>query len=335
MARIIDAFTQFFDNAGEPLLFGKLKFLESGTNNTDKDTFKDASMTAGLENTNPVILDGAGRLAFSVFGTGLYNVILLDSDDIQIQQFDPVGATSGAAQFSEWLATSTYNEADIVRVDTKYYESVINNNNNNNPTTSPDKWDLITIVKSYVADAGGSANVVTATFTPVMHALVDKTRVLVRALAANSSTTPTFSPNGLPAKTVVKHGNSPLFSGDMKGDMDMVYNAANDNWELLNPTLNRRIATAWCNFNGSGVVAIRDSENVSSITDNGVGNYTVNFIDTYDNVQYCQLGFSNNAETFMDNGAKLTTSTKILTSDSSGTPSDSGEVNITIFGGLV
>jgi hypothetical protein len=34
---------------------------------------------------------------------------------------------------------------------------------------------------------------------------------------------------------------------------------------------------AWVNFNGTGTVAIRESANVSSITDNGVGDYTVNF----------------------------------------------------------
>lgn len=34
---------------------------------------------------------------------------------------------------------------------------------------------------------------------------------------------------------------------------------------------------AWVNFNGTGVVSIRGSGNVSSIIDNGVGNYTVNF----------------------------------------------------------
>ena len=37
------------------------------------------------------------------------------------------------------------------------------------------------------------------------------------------------------------------------------------------------VAQAWVNFNGTGTVAIRASGNVSSITDNGVGNYTVNF----------------------------------------------------------
>lgn len=36
-------------------------------------------------------------------------------------------------------------------------------------------------------------------------------------------------------------------------------------------------AKAWVNFNGTGTVAIRAAFNVSSITDNGTGNYTVNF----------------------------------------------------------
>jgi len=34
---------------------------------------------------------------------------------------------------------------------------------------------------------------------------------------------------------------------------------------------------AWVNFDGTGTVSIRGSGNVSSITDNGTGNYTVNF----------------------------------------------------------
>jgi hypothetical protein len=36
-------------------------------------------------------------------------------------------------------------------------------------------------------------------------------------------------------------------------------------------------AKAWINFNGTGTPAIRASYNVSSITDNGTGDYTVNF----------------------------------------------------------
>ena len=48
----------------------------------------------------------------------------------------------------------------------------------------------------------------------------------------------------------------------------------------------RGIAKAWVNFNGTGTVAIRDSFNVSSITDNATGNYTVNFTTAMPNVNY-------------------------------------------------
>jgi hypothetical protein len=44
---------------------------------------------------------------------------------------------------------------------------------------------------------------------------------------------------------------------------------------------------AWVNFNGTGTVAIRASGNVSSITDNGVGDYTVNFATAMPNANYC------------------------------------------------
>ena len=43
---------------------------------------------------------------------------------------------------------------------------------------------------------------------------------------------------------------------------------------------------AWVNFNGTGTVAIQASGNVSSITDNGTGNYTVNFINAIPNANY-------------------------------------------------
>jgi hypothetical protein len=45
-------------------------------------------------------------------------------------------------------------------------------------------------------------------------------------------------------------------------------------------------AKAWVNFNGTGTVAIRASFNVSSITDNGVGVYTVNLTTAMSNIDY-------------------------------------------------
>jgi len=48
-------------------------------------------------------------------------------------------------------------------------------------------------------------------------------------------------------------------------------------------------AKAWVNFNGTGTVAIRASFNVSSITDNGTGNYTINFTTALTDTNYCMV----------------------------------------------
>jgi hypothetical protein len=46
------------------------------------------------------------------------------------------------------------------------------------------------------------------------------------------------------------------------------------------------------NFNGTGTVAIRASGNVSSITDNGTGDYTVNFTTNMPDANYAVAGIS-------------------------------------------
>jgi hypothetical protein len=56
--------------------------------------------------------------------------------------------------------------------------------------------------------------------------------------------------------------------------------------------LNEGVTKAWVNFNGTGTIAARDSFNVSSLTDNGTGNYTVNFSNAFGAADY---SFSINA----------------------------------------
>jgi len=46
------------------------------------------------------------------------------------------------------------------------------------------------------------------------------------------------------------------------------------------------VCRAWVNFNGTGTPAIRASFNVSSITDNGTGDYTVNFTNALSDANY-------------------------------------------------
>jgi hypothetical protein len=69
-------------------------------------------------------------------------------------------------------------------------------------------------------------------------------------------------------------------------------------------------ARAWVNFNGTGTVAIRASGNVSSITDNGTGDYTVNFTTAMPDANFSIVGFVGEAgRIFTGRGVAFTTTT--------------------------
>jgi hypothetical protein len=94
---------------------------------------------------------------------------------------------------------------------------------------------------------------------------------------------------------------------------------------------------AWVNFNGTGTVAIRASGNVSSITDNGTGNYTVNFTTAMPDADYCVTGTASRATLAAPRIVAGSTtvpaagSVRIQTGDDSGTAQDCEFVNIAIF----
>ncbi len=55
-----------------------------------------------------------------------------------------------------------------------------------------------------------------------------------------------------------------------------------------------RIAKAWVNFDGSGTVSIRDSYNIASVTDNGTGDWTLNYSTAMSNTSYVVFGNGGN-----------------------------------------
>ncbi len=67
----------------------------------------------------------------------------------------------------------------------------------------------------------------------------------------------------------------------------------------------RYTARAWVNFNGTGTVAIRASGNVSSITDNGTGDYTVNFTNAMPDVNFSVGGTAGNDQTLTSDSGRL------------------------------
>ena len=101
-------------------------------------------------------------------------------------------------------------------------------------------------------------------------------------------------------------------------------------------------AKAWVNFNGTGTVAIRRAFNVASITDNGTGNYTLNFTTAMTDANYAWSG-SYGADNSSTQGfiagvasvalatSKTASSLRINSAYGTGTANDIASVSVTIF----
>ena len=100
-----------------------------------------------------------------------------------------------------------------------------------------------------------------------------------------------------------------------------------------------RIAKSWINFNGGGTIAIRDSYNVSSITDNGTGDYTITFSTAMSSVDYSASGAMGHSSATSGWWARsfvpktyATGSLRVVANDSDGVAEDHEYVNCLIFG---
>lgn len=100
--------------------------------------------------------------------------------------------------------------------------------------------DAISSMGELIASAGGTADVLTATFAPAPRKWPNGVPFLVRAASANATTTPTFTANSgtLAAKTIVKGADAALAAGDIAGAghwLLMQYDVTLDKVVLLNP----------------------------------------------------------------------------------------------------
>ena len=107
-----------------------------------------------------------------------------------------------------------------------------------------------------------------------------------------------------------------------------------------------QLCKAWVNFNGTGTVAIRASYNVSSITDNGTGDYTVNFTTALADANYA-VALSTTGNTTSSSvrasvvkgadatgaSGKTTSAISVLTGSSATAAvlTDMAEINVAIF----
>lgn len=96
---------------------------------------------------------------------------------------------------------------------------------------------------------------------------------------------------------------------------------------------------AWVSFNGTGTVAIRGSGNVSSITDNGTGDYTVNMTTALPDANYAVVGSSGGASgtsqgavyLLEQSTARTTSLFRVATTSTVGSPVDVPYIDVMVI----
>lgn len=136
MSRFINPVPEYRPNS-------KLYFFKSGTNSpltTHNDQFE---LTP---NTHPVLTDSAGYVP-NIFYSVSAKLVVLDENDVQYIERDPVGGEVGLGNFTLWDTVVTYGKGDIViGSDEGFYISLSAGNQGNDPTIDPTSWEEIRFI---------------------------------------------------------------------------------------------------------------------------------------------------------------------------------------------
>lgn len=123
------------------------------------------------------------------------------------------------------------------------------------------------------------------------------------------------------------------FFNNSSSDITNVDNTRNDNGAKY-----RDIMSGWISFNGSGTIAINDSYNVSSIIDNGTGDYTITWSSAFQTANYAVSGATSVGNIVVlanDVGSyKTTTYVRIKIYDYNGSINDASEINLIAIGDM-
>lgn len=141
---------------------------------------------------------------------------------------------NGSGSYSSWSivpSTPPLNAANITGGSTGQilYQTAANTTG----FITPDK------LVATATTVGGTANAITATFSPTITAFQNGMTVFVNSVSANTTLTPTLAVDGLAAKTIVLANGQSLGYGDIGGNghlLELVYDSASDKWKLINPS---------------------------------------------------------------------------------------------------
>jgi hypothetical protein len=312
---------QFFDSNGVPLAGGLLYVYTAGTT-TPATTWTTSS--GAVANTNPIVLNAAGRTPYEIWlNSGVtYKFALYTSTNVLIGTYDNIPAIDDPTVFNNLITVTGTN--DLIGTSVPPYTSYVAG-----MTLSFIPVATNTGAVTIDVDGLGAKNLFVGSSTPMVGGeivagriaqieydgvrfqlyqasisiadgsigtakLADGAVTTIKIADLNVTTAKIADSNVTTAK--IANGNvTEAKIGTGAVTVDKIGATAVTAAKLdgaQSGTAPIYAARAWVNFNGVGTVAIRASGNVSSITDNGVGDYTVNFSTSLPNANYAVAGAS-------------------------------------------
>ena len=322
---------QIFGSDGAPLVGGKI-FTYAGGTSTPIATYTD--YTAGTANTNPIILDSLGQANIWLLTNTSYKFIVKTATDVLLYTVDniitpidittfasppPIGNTTpNTGAFTTLTASGavTFTGTGATKVNagtTAERPTPSNGMIRYNTTTSlleayiGSAWTNVGSVLSVATGTGLTGGPITGTGTIAIDSTV-ATLTGTQTLTNKTLTTPNIDS----AQFATVSGTAPIYP-----------------------------CRAWVNFNGSGTVAINANGNVSSITDNGTGDYTVNFTTAMPDANYSVSGMAKSSDTagtrmaamqlIADATATSTSFVRVTVQADNTTTRDGNPVSVAIF----
>lgn len=150
--------------------------------------------------------------------------------------------------------------------------------------TAKDWTDLDNLARAgrELLTAGGTANALTATPTTAWTSYTAGRQLLVTPASANTGSA-TLNVSSLGVKTLKGRGGAALQAGDLKAGVPALVVYDGTDFLLLSAEVDpRQVAKAWVRFSHvAGVPTAQESFNVTSLTDNGTGDVTINFTTAF------------------------------------------------------
>ena len=283
MARFNNPLLQAIDINGDVDIGATLRFEEPGTT-TLKTIYSDSDLS--VPTTNPQTPDSAGRFVGDIFLDGLYRVRFIDGNSSTVFDFDPVGDTA-SGQFEIWDTTKSYDIPEIVLgSDDEYYRSLQDSNQGNDPTTSPSQWEQLELGRIYNVNVTYSIGDTAIDSSGFYYASVTNGNLNNNPVTdvSNTNWRPAINPANLDAATLnLSNFRATQAEQETGTETDAFVAPATQQFH-------QSAAKKWVQFDGSGTPAINQSYNVTSITDNGTGDFDVNFTGSFSAADYCFSG---------------------------------------------